>query len=73
MRPLYDLYSFSLIPTIGKVVAKNQGAYQYLAESISVFPDQESFKEMIQDSGFQDVKYTNLTFGVAAIHYGFKH
>ncbi len=73
MRPLYDLYSFSLIPTIGKVVARNRGAYQYLAESISVFPDQESFKEMIQDNGFKDVKYTNLTFGVAAIHYGFKH
>jgi demethylmenaquinone methyltransferase/2-methoxy-6-polyprenyl-1,4-benzoquinol methylase len=72
MRPLYDLYSFNLIPTIGNFVAKNQGAYKYLAESISLFPDQEDFKTMIQTAGFSDVNYKNLTFGVAAIHYGFK-
>jgi ubiquinone/menaquinone biosynthesis C-methylase UbiE len=72
MRPLYDLYSFNLIPRIGNFVAKNQGAYKYLAESISLFPDQEDFKTMIQTAGFSDVNYKNLTFGVAAIHYGFK-
>jgi demethylmenaquinone methyltransferase/2-methoxy-6-polyprenyl-1,4-benzoquinol methylase len=72
MRPLYDLYSFNLIPTIGNFVAKNQGAYKYLAESISLFPDQEDFKTMIQTAGFSDVSYKNLTFGVAAIHHGFK-
>ncbi len=72
IRPLYDLYSFNLIPTIGNLVAKNQGAYKYLAESISLFPDQEDFKTMIQTAGFSDVKYKNLTFGIAAIHHGFK-
>jgi len=72
MRPLYDLYSFNLIPRIGNFVAKNQGAYKYLAESISIFPDQEDFKTMIQNAGFSDINYKNLTFGVAAIHYGFK-
>lgn len=72
MRPLYDLYSFNLIPAIGNFVAKNQGAYKYLAESISLFPDQEDFKTMIQTAGFSDVSYKNLTFGVAAIHHGFK-
>lgn len=72
MRPLYDLYSFNLIPTIGNFVTKNQEAYKYLAESISLFPDQEDFKTMIQNVGFSDVNYKNLTFGVAAIHHGFK-
>lgn len=72
VRPLYDFYSFNLIPTIGGYVAKNQDAYKYLAESISLFPNQEDFKTMIQDAGFSDVCYKNLTFGVAAIHYGFK-
>lgn len=72
MRPLYDFYSFNLIPNIGKTVAGNQGAYQYLAESISLFPNQDDFKTMIQDVGFSDVNYKNLTFGVAAIHYGYK-
>ena len=72
VRPLYDFYSFNLIPTIGGCVANNKDAYKYLAESISLFPDQEDFKTMVQDAGFSDVNYKNLTFGVAAIHYGFK-
>lgn len=72
MRPLYDFYSFNLIPTIGNTITNNRDAYQYLAESISLFPDQEHFKSMIQDVGFSDVEYKNLTFGVAAIHYGYK-
>lgn len=72
MRPLYDFYSFNLIPNIGKTVTDNKDAYQYLAESISLFPDQEDFKTMIQEVGFENVQYKNLTFGVAAIHYGYK-
>ena len=72
MRPLYDFYSFNLIPNIGSTVASNKDAYQYLAESISLFPEQEDFKTMIADSGFEDVQYRNLTFGVAAIHSGYK-
>ena len=72
MRPLYDFYSFNVIPSIGGCVTNNQDAYKYLAESISLFPDQEDFKTMIQDAGFSDVNYKNLSFGVAAIHCGFK-
>lgn len=72
MRPLYDFYSFNLIPTIGGAVASNKSAYKYLAESISLFPQQEDFKTMIKKAGFTDVSYKNLTFGVAAIHYGYK-
>lgn len=72
MRPLYDLYSFNLMPTIGNVVANNKEAYQYLAESISLFPEQEDFKSMIHEAGFANVEYKNLTFGVAAIHVGYK-
>ena len=72
IRPLYDFYSFKLIPSIGGYVANNRDAYKYLAESIKLFPDQETFKTIVQDAGFSDVRYKNLTFGVAAIHYGFK-
>lgn len=69
---LYRLYSFKIIPAIGNCIAKNRNAYKYLAESISIFPDQEDFKTMIQKAGFSAVGYKNLTFGIAAIHYGFK-
>jgi demethylmenaquinone methyltransferase/2-methoxy-6-polyprenyl-1,4-benzoquinol methylase len=72
IKPLYDFYSFNMIPKIGGCVAGNKNAYRYLAESISLFPEQEDFKTMIQKTGFSNVAYKNLTFGVAAIHYGFK-
>ncbi|MDP5109914.1 MAG: bifunctional demethylmenaquinone methyltransferase/2-methoxy-6-polyprenyl-1,4-benzoquinol methylase UbiE [Rickettsiaceae bacterium] len=72
LKPLYDFYTFNVIPKIGNCVAGNQDAYRYLAESISLFPDQEDFKTMIQKVGFTNVAYKNLTFGTAAIHYGFK-
>ena len=69
---LYNFYSFNVIPAIGGYVADNHDAYQYLAESISLFPDQHSFKQMIEAQNFVNVGYKNLTFGVAAIHYGTK-
>lgn len=72
LKPLYDFYSFNVIPAIGKSIAHNESAYRYLAESISLFPDQEDFKTKIQNAGFEDVGYDNLTFGVAAIHSGYK-
>ena len=72
VKPLYDFYTFNVIPKIGNCVAGNQDAYRYLAESIRLFPDQEDFKTMIQKIGFTNVAYKNLTFGTAAIHYGFK-
>lgn len=72
LGPAYDLYSFQVIPPMGKVLAGDWDSYQYLVESIRKFPDQETFKGMIRDAGFKGVTYENLTFGVASIHSGFK-
>ncbi|XP_042211019.1 2-methoxy-6-polyprenyl-1,4-benzoquinol methylase, mitochondrial-like [Homarus americanus] len=72
VRWIYDQYSFNMIPAMGQVVAGDWKSYQYLVESIRKFPDQESFKEMIEDVGFRNTSYLNLTFGVSAIHSGFK-
>lgn len=71
-KKFYDLYSFNIIPKLGQLVANNETAYQYLIESISLFPDQETFKILIQNTGFSKVGYENLTFGIAAIHSAYK-
>jgi len=72
MQKAYDLYSFNVIPTLGKLVTGDRDSYQYLVESIRKFPDQETFVSMIRQAGFQQVKYRNLTMGVAALHSGWK-
>lgn len=72
MQKLYDLYSFNVIPAMGQIVAGDRASYQYLVESIRRFPDQETFAAMIADAGFGQVKYRNLTMGVAALHSGWK-
>ncbi len=72
MQKAYDLYSFNVIPAMGQVVAGDRGSYQYLVESIRKFPDQETFSSMISTAGFGQVKYRNLTMGVAALHSGWK-
>lgn len=69
---LYDQYSFQIIPVMGQLVAGQWKSYQYLVESIRRFPNQEDFKNMIEYAGFRNVTYQNLTFGVTAIHSGFK-
>jgi demethylmenaquinone methyltransferase / 2-methoxy-6-polyprenyl-1,4-benzoquinol methylase len=69
---VYDRYSFNVIPAMGQVVAGDRDSYQYLVESIRKFPDQESFAAMIRKAGFGQVKYRNLTMGVAALHSGWK-
>ncbi len=69
---IYELYSFHLIPVLGRVVAKDEDSYRYLVESIRRFPSQERFKLMIEDAGFSRVSYTNLTMGVATLHVGVK-
>ncbi|KAF7987276.1 hypothetical protein HCN44_003038 [Aphidius gifuensis] len=69
---LYDKYSFQMIPPMGMLIAGQWEPYQYLVESIRKFPKQEHFKEMIEEAGFRHVTYKNLTFGVVAIHSGFK-
>ncbi len=68
----YDIYSFNVIPLLGQLVANDRDSYQYLVESIRKFPDQESFAAMIRDAGFGQVKYRNLSLGIAALHSGWK-
>ncbi|KAJ1983346.1 2-hexaprenyl-6-methoxy-1,4-benzoquinone methyltransferase [Dimargaris verticillata] len=74
IAPLYDLYSFEVIPAIGQVIASDRESYQYLVESIRRFPSQDQFADIIRGAGFSVVGkgYENLTFGIAAIHSGFK-
>ncbi|XP_062139986.1 2-methoxy-6-polyprenyl-1,4-benzoquinol methylase, mitochondrial [Drosophila sulfurigaster albostrigata] len=72
MQWLYDQYSFQVIPPMGQLLAGQWHAYQYLVESIRRFPRQEQFKSMIEDAGFVNATYENLTFGVVSIHSGFK-
>lgn len=72
LAKLYDLYSFNLLPLIGKVVANDEASYRYLAESIRMHPDQEGLLQMMQDAGFERCDYHNLTAGVVAVHRGFK-
>jgi demethylmenaquinone methyltransferase/2-methoxy-6-polyprenyl-1,4-benzoquinol methylase len=70
LRKAYDAWSFHAIPRIGEWVAKDRDSYQYLVESIRRFPDQATFKRMIEDAGFSRVSVTNLSGGIAAIHHG---
>jgi len=68
----YDRYSFNVIPLMGQIIVGDRASYQYLVESIRKFPDQETFAGMIRAAGFGQVKYRNLTMGVAALHSGWK-
>jgi len=72
LREAYEAYSFAVIPAMGAAVAGDRASYQYLVESIRNFPTQERFADMIADAGFAGVDYTNFTFGVAAVHSGYK-
>lgn len=65
---LYDTYSFRVLPLLGQIVARDRGAYQYLAESIRRFPPQDAFAAMIADAGLDRVRHWNLSGGIAAIH-----
>ncbi|MCW5605705.1 MAG: bifunctional demethylmenaquinone methyltransferase/2-methoxy-6-polyprenyl-1,4-benzoquinol methylase UbiE [Burkholderiales bacterium] len=70
LQPLYDAYSFGLLPRLGKLVADDADSYRYLAESIRMHPDQETLKAMMERAGFDAVEYHNLTAGVVALHVG---
>lgn len=72
LKWFYDQYSFQIIPVLGTLIAGEWKAYQYLVESIRKFPKQEEFKEMIEEAGFRNVTYENLSCGIVAIHSGFK-
>jgi demethylmenaquinone methyltransferase/2-methoxy-6-polyprenyl-1,4-benzoquinol methylase len=72
LAAIYDAYSFTAIPAIGKVVTGDGQPYRYLVESIRTFPDQEKFKAMIEAAGFSRVQYRSLTGGVVAMHSGWR-
>ncbi len=69
----YDIYSFTALPLMGKIVANDSDSYQYLAESIRMHPDQQTLKSMMEEAGFVNCDYHNMTGGIVAIHRGFKH
>ena len=68
----YDLYSFTALPLMGKLIVNDSESYQYLAESIRMHPDQQTLKQMMQQAGFENCDYHNLTAGIVAVHRGFK-
>ena len=72
IKPAYDLYSFKVLPMLGKLVAGDSDSYQYLAESIRMHPDQETLKSMMEDAGFERCRYDNLAGGIVALHIGYR-
>ena len=72
LKPLYDAYSFSVLPWLGKVVAKDEASYRYLAESIRRFPDQPTLLSMMQQAGLENCSYHNLSGGIVALHRGYR-
>jgi demethylmenaquinone methyltransferase/2-methoxy-6-polyprenyl-1,4-benzoquinol methylase len=72
LKPAYDLYSFKVLPALGKLIARDADSYQYLAESIRVHPDQEALKTMMEEAGFERCRYDNLAGGIVALHIGYR-
>jgi len=72
LSPIYDAYSFKLLPLMGKIITNDAESYRYLAESIRKHPDQKTLKQMMVDAGFEHVDYFNLSGGIVALHRGYK-
>ncbi len=72
MQALYDNYSFNLLPRMGKIIAKDEESYKYLAESIRKHPDQQTLQTMLEDVGFEQCDFINLSGGLVCIHRGYK-
>jgi len=73
LAPIYDAYSFGVLPLLGKLVANDADSYRYLAESIRMFPDQDTLAQLMRDAGFDGVRYHNLSGGIVAVHRGYKY
>jgi demethylmenaquinone methyltransferase/2-methoxy-6-polyprenyl-1,4-benzoquinol methylase len=73
LKPVYDLYSFSVLPWLGARIARDADSYRYLAESIRRFPDQDTLLGMMGDAGLEDCRYENLSGGIVALHRGFRY
>ena len=71
LKPLYDAYSFNLLPALGRIVAGDEASYRYLAESIRMHPDQPALAAMMREAGFEDCRWHNLAGGIVALHHGF--
>ena len=73
LQPIYDWYSFKVLPWLGKQVARDAASYQYLAESIRMHPDQEVLKQMMLDVGFDQVEVHRMSGGIVALHMAYKY
>jgi demethylmenaquinone methyltransferase/2-methoxy-6-polyprenyl-1,4-benzoquinol methylase len=73
LKPLYDAYSFHILPFLGRFVARDEASYRYLAESIRMHPDQETLLTMMQEAGLEGCRYHNLSGGIVAVHRGYKY
>lgn len=73
LKPVYDWYSFNVLPKVGQLFAQDEASYQYLAESIRMHPNQMVLKEMIEKAGFEDCHYHNLSGGIVALHMAYKY
>jgi demethylmenaquinone methyltransferase/2-methoxy-6-polyprenyl-1,4-benzoquinol methylase len=73
LKPVYDAYSFGILPRLGGVVAGDAASYRYLAESIRMHPDQETLAAMMREAGFDDARWHNLAAGIVALHVGVVH
>jgi demethylmenaquinone methyltransferase/2-methoxy-6-polyprenyl-1,4-benzoquinol methylase len=72
LKPIYDAYSFKILPRLGQWVARDEASYRYLAESIRMHPDQETLLSMLTEAGFGQTRYHNLSGGIVAVHRGYK-
>ncbi len=73
IEPLYEFHLFRVLPTLGRIIAKDKASYQYLAESIRMHPDQETLLDMMAEAGLEDSHYHNLAGGIVALHIGYKY
>ncbi len=73
LKPIYDWYSFNILPKLGKLFAEDEDSYQYLAESIRMHPDQSTLQALIEKNGFEDCHYHNLSGGIVALHIAYKY
>jgi demethylmenaquinone methyltransferase/2-methoxy-6-polyprenyl-1,4-benzoquinol methylase len=73
VQPLYDAYSFYVLPLLGRLVAQDAASYRYLAESIRKHPDQEALLILMRDAGLEGCRYHNLAGGMVAVHRGYRY
>lgn len=73
LEPVYEAYSFKILPALGEMVANDAASYRYLAESIRVHPDQETLADLMSQAGLEDVHYYNLSGGIVALHVGYRY